>query len=56
MKFELGQQVEIRLLELHGFITSVILRPGNTSYEVSFFTNGEYSQRNFEEFELTEAI
>jgi len=27
-----------------------------TSYEVSFFTNGEYSQRNFEEFELTEAI
>lgn len=52
---QLGQRVKIKLLELHGFVTAIILRPGNTSYEVSFFTNGEYSQKNFEEFEL-EAI
>ena len=56
MRYELGQRVKIKLLELHGFITAIILRPGNTSYEVSFFTNGEYSQKNFEEFELTEAV
>ena len=56
IRFELGQRVEIILLELYGFITTVILRPGNTSYEVSFFTNGEYCQRNFEEFELTEVV
>ena len=56
MKFELGQLVEIKLLELWGYVTAVIFRPGNTSYEVSFFTNGEYYQKNFEEFELTEIV
>lgn len=49
---KLGQRVKIKLLELHGFVTAIILRPGNTSFEVSFFSNGEYYQRNFEEFEL----
>lgn len=52
MKF--GDKVKIRLLELDGFITAICFRGEQKTYEVSFFSNGEYNQKWFEDFELQE--
>lgn len=47
-----GDRVKIKLLELDGYITAICFRGSYTTYEVSFFTNGEYNQKWFESFEL----
>jgi hypothetical protein len=50
--FVIGDKVKINLLELNGYITAICLRLGNTSYEVSYFSNGDYQQKWFENFEI----
>jgi hypothetical protein len=50
--YEIGDKVKINLLELNGYITAICLRLGNTSYEVSYFSNGDYQQKWFEHFEI----
>ena len=53
MKF--GDLVKIKLLELNGYITAVCCRDEYITYEVSFFSNGEYNQKWFEKFEIEAA-
>lgn len=56
MKFEIGQLVEIKVLALCGYVTAIkILQGPAYNYEVSYFTNGEYFQHWFEDFEIKEA-
>jgi len=50
--FVIGDKVKINLLELNGYITAICLRLGNTSYEVSYFSNGDYHQKWLEHFEI----
>ena len=53
-KFKFGDKVEITLLELYGYITAICFRGDYVTYEVSFFSNGEYHQVWFEGFEINE--
>ncbi len=55
-KFKFGDKVEITLLELFGYITAICYRGEYVTYEVSFFSNGEYRQIWFEGFEINEII
>ena len=50
-----GDLVKIKLLELNGYITAICYRGEAVTYEVSYFSNGEYSQKWVEEFEIEEA-
>jgi hypothetical protein len=50
--YAIGDKVKINLLELNGYITAICLRLGNTSYEVSYFSNGDYQQKWLEHFEI----
>lgn len=49
-----GDKVKIRLLELDGFITAICIRGEHKTYEISYFSNGEYNQKWFEDFEIQE--
>ena len=51
-----GDLVTIRLLELSGYVTAICTRHGgNVSYEVSYFSNGEYNQKWFDIFEIKQS-
>ncbi len=50
--FEFGDIVKIKLLELYGFVTAICYHGDNISYEISFFSNGEYHQKWMESFEF----
>jgi len=52
--FIFGDKVKIILLELYGYITAICYRGDYVTYEVSFFSNGEYHQVWFENFEIEE--
>lgn len=52
MKFNFGDKVIIKLLELSGYVTAICLRGSYVTYEVSYFSNGNYEQKWFEYFEL----
>jgi len=52
--FKFGDKVEITLLELYGYITAICYRGDYVTYEVSFFSNGEYHQVWFDGFEINE--
>ena len=41
-EIQIGEPVKIRLLELYGYITAILLRGTWKQYEISYFSNGEY--------------
>lgn len=51
--FEIGEKVFIKLLELNAYITAICYRSNNNkTYEISYFSNGEYNQKWVEFFEI----
>lgn len=55
--YQIGVTVKINLLELNGYITAICIRNNNyISYEVSFFSNGEYNQKWFDVYEITPLV
>mgnify|MGYP001342181768 CR=1 FL=1 len=51
--FEIGDKVRIVLLELDAFITAICFRShNNVTFEISYFSNGEYNQKWVEYFEI----
>jgi len=53
VQFDIGQEVNIKLLDLPGYVTAIALRPYcQVNYEVSYFSKGEYRQIWFFEYEL----
>ncbi len=54
MDFNIGDKVRIVLLELDAFITAICYRSNNNiTFEISYFSNGEYNQKWVESFEIT---
>ena len=57
MNLDIGQLVEIKILGLQGYVTAIkIIKGPQYNYEVSYFTNGEYCQHWFEDFEIKEVL
>lgn len=55
-KFKFGEKVEIKLLELYGYVTAVCYRGEHETYEISYFSNGEYYKIWFYDFELEKTV
>lgn len=55
--YKIGDIVKIKLLELYGYITAMRIQKDNyVSYEVSYFSNGDYFQLYFDEFEIEKIL
>ena len=53
-KFVCGERVNIVLLELPGIVTAICIRDNNNiTYEVIYFSNGEYNQNWFDHYEIS---
>lgn len=49
---KIGEPVRIKLLELYGYITAILLRGTGKQYEISFFSNSEYKTIWVERFQF----
>ena len=50
--YECGSVVNIKAINLKGYLTGICIRDGRITYEVSYFSDGNYKQSWFCDYEI----